>query len=57
MMMTLFKIHSMNSLWEDRVGTAGNDSPAGEIHPMDTDNGKAQVGLVIHDLLTSIYHR
>ena len=30
-------------LWEGRVGTAGTDSPAGEIHPMDTDNGKAQL--------------
>ena len=42
---------------EDRAGAISANNPAEEIHPADTDNGKAQVGLVIHDLLTSIYHR
>ena len=42
---------------EDRAGAVSADDPAGEIHPADVDNGKARVGLVIHDLLTSIYHR
>ena len=42
---------------EDRADAVSADDPAGEIHPADADNGKAQVGLVIHDLLTAIYHR